>query len=40
VAVAVIKPCATVFGACRRLRMNLDEVWGIMSRGVQRSMTR
>jgi transposase len=38
--IAVIEQCATVLGACRLLRMNWDEVWGIMSRAVARGMRR
>jgi transposase len=38
--IAVIEQCATVQGACRLLRMNWDEVWGIMSRAVARGLRR
>ena len=36
----VIEQCATIQGACRLLRLNWDEVWGVMSRAVARGLKR
>jgi transposase len=36
----VIAQCANIQGACRLLRLNWDEVWGVMNRAVARGLNR